>query len=121
MRKITRPGQAAIAAGQKDEVIDVDGEDTSAFPRAAGGLRKLFQIPAAANGGEPAADTKNGAGNGTKNGAAKGATTKGSPAKGSSTKGAQAKGTPATSSTSSSGSGATSGTRRKNNKKRKRR
>src|SRR5436309_5876084 len=50
MRKITRPGQAAIAASAtKDDVIDVSEVDTSAFPRAAGGLRKLFQIPAASN------------------------------------------------------------------------
>ena len=131
MRKITRPGQAALAASTKDDVIDVDGGDTSAFPRAAGGLRKLFQIPAAANGDEPAADAGNGAENGAKNGSAKpsGGTagaTKGA-AKGSPTKGAQAKGTPAGSSStakstgSSSGSGANSGARRRNNKKRKRR
>jgi YidC/Oxa1 family membrane protein insertase len=109
MRKITRPGQAAIAATQKDDVIDVEGGDSSAFPRAAGGLRKLFQIPAAANGGEPAADTENGAGEGTKNGAAKpsgsAGAAKGATAKNSSTKGKQAP----------------SGARRKNNKKRKRR
>jgi YidC/Oxa1 family membrane protein insertase len=127
MRKITRPGQAALAAATKDDVIDVEGGDTSAFPRAASGLRKLFQIPAAANGDEPAAET----GNGAKNGSAKpsGSTAgaaKGS-AKGSPTKGAQSKGTPAGSSStakstgSSSGSGASSGARRRNNKKRKRR
>ena len=52
MRKITRPGQAAIQAADKDDAIDVEGADaeTSAVPRAAGGLRKLFQLPAAANG-----------------------------------------------------------------------
>ena len=130
MRKITRPGQAAIAAAQKDEVIDVESGDTSAFPRAAGGLRKLFQIPAAANGDEPAVDTENGAANGkngTKNGAAKPSGGNAGAAKGASTKGAQAKGTPARSSSTSSssggssGSGAASGARRKNNKKRKRR
>src|SRR5215207_219412 len=111
MRKITRPGQAAIAATQKDDVSDVEGGDTSVFPRAAGGLRKLFQIPAGANGGEAAADTENGAGNGTKSGvkngaakpnagkssgspgAAKGAATKGSPTKGAATKGSPTKGT----------------------------
>src|SRR3954465_14803110 len=88
MRKITRPGQVALAASKKDDdVIDVEGGDTSAFPRAAGGLRKLFQIPAAANGDEQTADSGNGArnsgknptknttgnsaGNGAKNGAAK--------------------------------------------------
>jgi YidC/Oxa1 family membrane protein insertase len=135
MRKITRPGQAALAAAQKDEVIDVEAGDSSAFPRAAGGLRKLFQIPGAANGDEPAADSENGAGNGkngAKNGAAKpsggnAGAAKGATAKGSSTKGAQAKGTPARSSSTSSsagtssGSGASSGARRRNNKKRKRR
>jgi YidC/Oxa1 family membrane protein insertase len=136
MRKITRPGQAALAsAGKKDdEVIDVSGVDTSAFPRAAGGLRKLFQIPGAANGDEPAADAAgNGTENGAKNGAAKpsggtagaakSATAKGSPTKGTSTKGAQTKGTSASSTqgASASGSGASSSSRRRNNKKRKRR
>jgi YidC/Oxa1 family membrane protein insertase len=129
MRKITRPGQAALAAAQKDEVIDVEGVDTSAFPRAKGSLRKLFQIPAAANGDEPAAETGNGAKNGSSKpsggtaGAAKGATAKGSPAKGSSGKGAQAKSAQAGSgqASSSSGSGASSSARRRNNKKRKRR
>src|SRR6476646_11465490 len=125
MRKITRPGQAAIAASPKDDVIDVEGGDTSAFPRAAGGLRKLFQIPAAANGDEPAAETGNGK-NGAKNGSAKpsGSTAgaaKGATSKSSSTKGAPAKGAQAGSSSSSSGSGANSGARRRNNKKRKRR
>src|SRR6478735_940847 len=125
MRKITRPGQAAIAATPKDDVIDVEGGDTSAFPRAAGGLRKLFQIPAAANGDEPAAETGNGK-NGAKNGSAKtrGSTAgaaKGATSKSSSTKGAPAKGAQAGSSSSSSGSGANSGARRRNNKKRKRR
>src|SRR3954469_19351289 len=126
MRKITRPGQAAIAAAQTDDdVIDVEGGDTSAFPRAAGGLRKLFQIPAAANGDEPAAETGNGAKTGAKNGSAKPSTAgaaKGATSKGSPTKGAQSKSTPAGSSSgSSSGSGANSGARRRNNKKRKRR
>ena len=127
MHKITRPGQAALAAsGKDDDVIDVEGGDTSAFPRAAGGLRKLFQIPAAANGDEPAAETGNGAKNGAKNGSAKPSSTagaaKGATSKGSPTKGAQAKSTPAGSSSgSSSGSGANSGARRRNNKKRKRR
>jgi YidC/Oxa1 family membrane protein insertase len=141
MRKITRPGQAAIAASQTDEVIDVESVDTRAFPRAAGGLRKLFQIPAAANGDEPTPDSSNGAkdsakdgaqdgaNNGAKNGATKsggtgatkGATTKGSS---STNEGAQTKGSPARSgsgSGSSSGSGNSSGARRRNNKKRKRR
>jgi YidC/Oxa1 family membrane protein insertase len=130
MRKITRPGQAALAASKKDDdVIDVEGEDTSAFPRAKGSLRKLFQIPAAANGDEPAAETGNGAKNGSAKpsggtaGATKGSAAKGSTAKGTQAKGAPAKGAPARSGqgSSSSGSGANSGARRRNNKKRKRR
>jgi YidC/Oxa1 family membrane protein insertase len=126
MRKITRPGQAAIAASSKDDVIDVSEVDTSAFPRAAGGLRKLFQIPAAANGGEAPAD--DGGGNGAKNGATKPApkgqagATKGAPAKGATAKGTTAKGAaPKSSSGAGSGSTAGSGSRRRNNKKRKRR
>ncbi len=136
MHKITRPGQAALAASsQKDDAIDVEGVDTSAFPRAAGGLRKLFQIPAAANGGEPAADTENGTENGAKNGAkngaakpsggnagvAKGATAEGRARPGARRRRARRLGTTSSSSTSSSGSGAASGARRRNNKKRKRR
>jgi YidC/Oxa1 family membrane protein insertase len=124
MRKITRPGQAALAASQKDDVIDVEGGDTSAFPRAAGGLRRLFQIPAAANGGEPSTDSGNGAEqNGGAAGATKGATPKGSPSKGSSSKGTQ-QGKSQQSRSGSGGSGASgggSGSRRRNNKKRKRR
>jgi YidC/Oxa1 family membrane protein insertase len=124
MRKITRPGQAALAASSaKDDVIDVSEVDTSAFPRAAGGLRKLFQIPAAANGGEPAKGEGNGS---AENGAAKPAGTAkpASAAKGASpTKGSTAKGSVAKSSQSSSRSSGSSGSgsRRRNNKKRKRR
>ena len=128
MRKITRPGQAAIAASPKDDVIDVEEADSSAFPRAAGGLRKLFQIPGAANGDQPAPESGNGAKNGNGNGTAKpiGGTAgaaKGATPKGSANKGAQSKGTQASASSSagSSGSGASSGARRRNNKKRKRR
>jgi hypothetical protein len=140
MRKITRPGQAALAASKTDdEVIDVEGVDTSAFPRAASGLRKLFQIPAASNGDEPAAETGNGAKNGAADttgaakGAAKGAASKASPTKASPAKSTQAKGSPAKgqakgssqsragSGTSSSGSSGATGSRRRNNKKRKRR
>ena len=125
MRKITRPGQAAIAASQKnDDVIDVEGGDTSAFPRAAGGLRKLFQIPAA-NGGEPAADSGNGTKNGAENGAAKpsgpAGAAKGAAAKKSPAKSAPAKGTQPSAGAGASRSGASSSARRRNNKKRKRR
>jgi len=126
MRKITRPGQAALAV-KKDDVIDVEGGDTSAFPRATGGLRKLFQIPAAANGDEPASETGNGTKNGAKPaggsaGAAKGAPTKGSSAKGAPSKTTQASsGSTAKSAGSAAGGGASASARRRNNKKRKRR
>ncbi len=140
MRKITRPGQAAIGtSATKDDAIDVEGTDTdtSAFPRAAGGLRKLFQLPAASNGGADAgapngANGANGAPKptadrpaGKQSGAAgKNAPTKGAPAKGAPAKGAT-KGTAAKGSTAS-GAGASAGapsgsSRRRNNKKRKRR
>src|SRR5215207_4527787 len=127
MRKITRPGQAALAASKKDDdVIDVESEDTSAFPRAKGSLRKLFQIPAAANGDESAAESGNGAKTGAAKpsdgtaAAAKGAAAKGPSTKGAQTRGAQPKGAQARSgqASSSSGSGANSGARRRNNKKR---
>jgi YidC/Oxa1 family membrane protein insertase len=140
MRKITRPGQAAIASSAtKDDAIEVEGTDTdtSAFPRAAGGLRKLFQLPAASNGGADAG-TPNGANGangapkptadrpaGKQSGAAgKNAPTKGAPAKGAPAKGAT-KGTAAKGGTAS-GAGASAGapsgsSRRRNNKKRKRR
>jgi hypothetical protein len=119
MHKITRPGQAAIAAAKvDDDAIDVSGVDTSAFPRAKGGLRKLFQIPAAANG--EAADGPGG--NGAKNGSSEPAG--GTPAK-SAAKGSPAKGSPARSGSSGSSGrssgGSSSGARRRNNKKRKRR
>src|SRR5258705_7458799 len=62
LRKITRPGQAANAAAAAGGAIDVKSEPV-AEPRGPGGLRKLFQLPAATNG-----DATNG---GTGNGAAK--------------------------------------------------
>jgi YidC/Oxa1 family membrane protein insertase len=121
MRKITRPGQAAIASATKDDAIDVEAvdTDTSAFPRAAGGLRKLFQLPAASNGdSEGAANGANGAPKPTANkpSGSKSGGSKNPPAKGAS-------GTPAKSGSSgSSAAGASSsGARRRNNKKRKRR
>ncbi len=122
MRKITRPGQAAIAAAtSKDDAIDVKGgdSDTSAFPRVAGGLRKLFQLPAAANGD---AEATGGGGNGA-NGAPKPAAGKPAGAKNAPAKGASAKGASAGTAKSGTSSGGTSsgGARRKNNKKRKRR
>jgi YidC/Oxa1 family membrane protein insertase len=48
MRKITRPGQAALDKGAGG-AIDVESTEKPppAEPRAPGGLRKLFQLPAA--------------------------------------------------------------------------
>jgi YidC/Oxa1 family membrane protein insertase len=135
MRKITRPGQAAIAASAgKDDAIDVKGTDadTAAFPRAAGGLRKLFQLPAASNGdadagapngangatgtAKPTADRPAGKQTGA---AAKNTPVKGAPAKGA-TKGTAAKGGTA-SGAGASARASSGGSRRRNNKKRKRR
>ena len=130
MRKITRPGQQALAAAatKDDDAIDVSGVDTSAFPRAKGGLRKLFQIPAAANGEDAPAAGGNGTENGTSQPAkgtsgkttAKGvAAPKGSAAKGSAAKGSTSR--TGSSAGSSGGSTGSSSSRRRNNKKRKRR
>ncbi|MDQ1431120.1 MAG: YidC/Oxa1 family rane protein insertase [Actinomycetota bacterium] len=119
MHKITRPGQAAIAAAAGG-AIDVKSSDTdtSAFPKAAGGLRKLFQLPAANGGGNgeaKAGNSESTASNGTtkpKAGQPSGSAKPGGPAKGS-TGGARSGG----SGTGGSGSRA----RRRNTKKRKRR
>src|SRR5258705_1451403 len=127
MHKITRPGQAAIAAAAGG-AIDVKSEeadtDTRAFPKAAGGLRKLFQLPAAANGaptGDANGDASGTTGsNGTtkpkagqpSGGAKSGGAKPGGSGKGS-TGGARAGGS------GSAGSG--SSARRRNSKKRKRR
>jgi YidC/Oxa1 family membrane protein insertase len=119
MRKITRPGQAAIAASSGG-AIDVKGaeKDPSAAARASGGLRKLFQLPAATNGAATPETNGEGEPTGT-NGAAKpkaGQPTGGTKAPGGgkgSTGGAQTGGS------ASSGSG--SSARRRNSKKRKRR
>jgi YidC/Oxa1 family membrane protein insertase len=121
MRKITRPGQAAIAASStKDkDAIDVSEVDTSAFPRAKSGLRKLFQIPGAADGDDTSASGDGGANGSSKpktEGTAK-SNAKSAPAKGAPTKGAA---TPSKSGAGSSSS-SSSGARRRNNKKRKRR
>jgi YidC/Oxa1 family membrane protein insertase len=119
MRKITRPGQAALAASGTN-AIEVEGSevDPSDTPRAAGGLRKLFQLPAA-GGAAPDAPT-----NGS-NGATKPANgTSGAPQQSSRSKATPAKSAPSQGSTSSgtSGSGtSSSGARRRTNKKRKRR
>jgi YidC/Oxa1 family membrane protein insertase len=124
MHKITRPGQAAIAAAAGG-AIDVKSAETetSAFPKAAGGLRKLFQLPAANGGGSGEANGDSSESTGTNgttkpkagqpSGGAKASGTKpGGPGKGS-TGGAQARGS------GSGGSG--SSARRRNSKKRKRR
>jgi YidC/Oxa1 family membrane protein insertase len=52
MRKITRPGQAALE--KAGGAIDVESTEKAApvEPRAPGGLRKLFQLPAAATGSD---------------------------------------------------------------------
>jgi YidC/Oxa1 family membrane protein insertase len=111
LRKITRPGQAANAAAAGG-AIDVKSEAVPE-PKGPGGLRKLFQLPAATNG-----DTTNG---GTGNGVAK---ADGPPAKTSGT-GSTPKGKPAGGGTqpppggSQQSSSQPSG--RRSNKKRKRR
>jgi hypothetical protein len=61
MRKITRPGQAAALAASGG-VIEVESREKSPpeAPRAPGGLRKLFQLPAAAGGPSPTDGSGNG-------------------------------------------------------------
>jgi YidC/Oxa1 family membrane protein insertase len=127
MHKITRPGMAAAAGA-----IDVKGtekppptEEPEAIPsRAPGGLRKLFQLPAAANDEET--NGNNGANGsatpkaGKPAGPAKPGAGKSDSASGSSRSGSGAAGT-AKGSTSGAASGASSSARRRNNKKRKRR
>jgi YidC/Oxa1 family membrane protein insertase len=123
MRKITRPGQAALKASEQG-AIDVEGAEAGTKtaiaekPAGATGLRKLFQLPAAsegANGAPKAGGTKAG---GAKAGSAKPASKPGS---------AKSPAKPAAKSGSSAGaSGGTSGStssaaRRRNNKKRKKR
>jgi len=122
MRKITMPGRAALAAS--GDAIDVDSKDKAppAEPRAPGGLRKLFQLPAASpdsSGGPNGAGEANGAAeaNGTNGSgpskAAKPAGPKPVPRK-SGSGAAAGKGAAPT-------GGPTSSARRRNNKKRKRR
>jgi len=121
MHKITRPGQAALAASQGG-AIDVKSADTdtSAFPRAAGGLRKLFQLPAASNGGGNTEANGDSSESTATNGTAKpkaGQPSGGAKATGSgkgSTGGARDGG-------GSASSGSASSARRRNSKKRKRR
>lgn len=116
MRKITRPGQEALKASEQG-AIDVEGADTGKKtatvdkPAGATGLRKLFQLPAAAEGA---------------NGAPKATGAKSSGAKpASKPSSAKSTGKPAAKS-GTGGTGASSGNtssaaRRRNNKKRKKR
>ena len=130
MRKITRPGQAAIAASAAasgDDAIDVKSKDkdTARVPAAAGGLRKLFQLPAAGNGAGDTSGEANGKGESTAtNGAGKPAAGKpkaGQPSGGSKSSG-PGKGSTGGAQTGGSGSGGSaSSARRRNSKKRKRR
>ena len=107
MRKITRPGQEAIKSAQQG-AIDVEGADsdggtTTAEKPSGGGLRKLFQLPAAS-------DTSSGKG-------AKGAPKSGGSSKSGSTKSGGA----STGGKSGGGSAQAGAARRRNNKKRKKR
>ncbi len=114
LRKITRPGMAAHAAASGG-AIDVKSE-AAPETRGPGGLRKLFQLPAATNGDA----TSGGAGNGTNGGSGKPDAT---PTK-SSGPGGSAKGTPPSGTAKSGGSGAqqsSSGPSGRRSKKRKRR
>jgi YidC/Oxa1 family membrane protein insertase len=118
MRKITRPGQEAIKASQQG-AIDVEGAEsgtktvTEEKPGGATGLRKLFQLPAASQGG-----------------GANGAPKSGSAKSGAKSAGAKSTGKPAPKSGGGSGGssgsgggsgGASSSARRRSNKKRKKR
>ncbi|MFN8027517.1 MAG: YidC/Oxa1 family membrane protein insertase [Acidimicrobiia bacterium] len=123
MRKITRPAQEAMKAEQQ-KAIDVEGADSgtktaTAEKPASGGLRKLFQLPAASEGGNGA--TKGGA-KGTKPSGAK--STGAKPGQKQGAKPAAKSGSSGGSSGSSSGGGSgggSSSSRRRNNKKRKKR
>ena len=111
LRKITRPGMAAHAAAS-GTAIDVKSADEPE-PRGPGGLRKLFQLPAATNG-----DVTNGeTGNGT-------AKSDGTPTKASGS-GSSSKNTPPSGTAKPSASGSQQSSSgpsgRRNNKKRKRR
>jgi YidC/Oxa1 family membrane protein insertase len=113
MHKITRPGQQAIAAAAGG-AIDVEGTEKSApaEPRAPGVLRKLFQLPPAANGDSEATGTNGSATPKAGQPAGKGKPPAGGTPKGSTPKG----GGPA-----SPQGGTSSSSRRRTNKKRKRR
>jgi YidC/Oxa1 family membrane protein insertase len=122
MRKITRPGQAAALAAAGG-VIDVEGAEQEPVPepRAPGGLRKLFQLPAAtatgetngsngSNGGPPAPKVTKPAGQAKPTAGKSSSGGKGTPSPAGAAKGSQG----------SAPAGAGSSSRRRN-KKRKRR
>jgi YidC/Oxa1 family membrane protein insertase len=135
MHKITRPGQAALAAS--GNAIDVDSKEKAppAEPRAPGGLRKLFQLPAASpdrSGGPDGSGEANGSAeaNGTNGSGPSKAAKPAGPAKpaagksGSAAaagKGASGSGAARSGSGAAPTGGATGSARRRNNKKRKRR
>ena len=136
MRKITRPGQAAIAAATKDDdAIDVDGGRHVGVPARRGRVAEaLPDSRPPANGGD-AAGTPNGAQRRQRRGQAqrrppageapvrpgpRRARRQGGVGQGHADK-APRQGVATASGTGSSASGASSGARRRNNKKRKRR
>jgi YidC/Oxa1 family membrane protein insertase len=114
MRKITRPGQAAMKSAQQG-AIDVEGAERSEEDDkpSGGGLRKLFQLPAASSGAPPAKSTGKSSGAPGKPGA------KPSQAKPGQGKSTGAK--PGATKSTGGGSAQADASRRRNNKKRKRR
>jgi YidC/Oxa1 family membrane protein insertase len=125
MHKITRPGQEAIKAAQQG-AIDVEGAErgggtTTAEKPPGGTLRKLFQLPAAAD--KPASKSGGKTGGKAAGGKAPGGKTGGKAAGGKTggktgaAGGAESGGAKATGGTS----GSTGAARRRSNKKRKRR
>jgi len=129
LRKITRPGQAALAATAGD-AIDVAGADkdpSSGSPPTPSGLRKLFQLPSPAttNGDANGETNGNGASNGSTDGtpAPKAKQTTRPPGSGSSSAKGGSTGTPrpASSGSSTGGSSGSSGSSSARKRKRKRR
>jgi YidC/Oxa1 family membrane protein insertase len=125
MHKITRPGQEAIKAAQQG-AIDVEGAErgggtTTAEKPPGGTLRKLFQLPAAAD--KPTSKSGGKTGGKAAGGKAPGGKTGGKAAGGKTggktgaAGGAESGGAKATGGTS----GSTGAARRRSNKKRKRR
>jgi YidC/Oxa1 family membrane protein insertase len=111
MRKITRPGQEAIKAAQQG-AIDVEGADsgggtTTGEKPPGGGLRKLFQLPAASD----ASSAKGGKAGKPAPKSGSGSTKSGSTRSGGTPAGGKASG----------GNAQAGAARRRNNKKRKKR